>query len=208
MLRILVDTCVWQHWFTLKINPTRLSATLRVHSESFNAIYQLIATSSSAEFLFNALVVHELGAKHEDDFAKYVAPVSKKIPIPLSRTDGLYKCDGSILSGGRTGGSLNAFLNADGYSQEEMIQNSAGSLSGEQKLYETKPRKRELDVEHMESALEANADIFLTNDERTIIERLQRLGRRYPDNHPINMILAITSTPTSALPKIQEIIRG
>ncbi len=206
MLRILVDTCVWQHWFTLKVAPDRLSAALREHSQSFDAIYQLVATSPSAEFLFNSLVVHELGDRYQADFARYVLPVSKKIPIPLSRTDGLHRYDGSILYGGRMGGSLTAFLNADGYQQDLMVRKAAVELHDGQRLYKTKPRKRELDVEHMESALEANADIFLTNDKSTIIERLQRLGQHHPENHPINMMLLITKTPTSALRYIKELI--
>lgn len=204
MMRILVDTCVWQHWFTLKTAPDRLTAALQEHSQSFDAIYQLVAASPSAEFLFNSLVEHELSDKYQLDFVRYVHPVSKKVPIPLSRLDGLHRYDGSILSGGRMGGSLIAFLNADGYQQDLMIKNAAAELSDGQSLYKTKPRKRELDVEHMESALEANADLFLTNDESTIIERLQRLGQRHPENHPINMMLLITKTPTSALHYIKE----
>ncbi|MGB3517317.1 MAG: hypothetical protein WBA43_12740 [Elainellaceae cyanobacterium] len=177
---------------------------LREHSQSFDVIYQLVATSPSAEFLFNSLVVHELGDRYQADFARYVLPVSKKVPIPLSRTDGLHRYDGSILCGGRMGGSLTVFLNADGYRQDLMVRNAAAELRDGQRLYETKPRKRELDVEHMESALEANADIFLTNDESTIIKRLQRLGQHHPENHPINMMLLIAKTPTSALRYIKE----
>lgn len=204
MLRILVDTCVWRHWFTLKVAPDRLSAALREHSQSFDAIYQLVATSPSAEFLFNSLVVHELGDRYQADFARYVLPVSKKVPIPLSRTDGLHRCDGSILCGGRMDVFLTAFLNADGYQQDRMVENAAAELRNGQRLYKTKPRKREFDVEHMGSALEANADIFLTNDESTIIKRLQRLGQHHPEDHPINMMLLITKTPTSALCYIKE----
>jgi len=204
MLRILIDTCVWRHWFSYKTSPNRLSQTLRGHSESFEEIYRIVSSSDRAEFLFNALVKYELGSKYQSEFSSYVLPVAKKIVIPLSRCDGLYHADGSILFGGRMGGSLKEFLTADGYSQDAMVSAAAAALSEGKRLFETKPRKRELDVEHMESALEATADLFITNDESTVIRKLESMSSRYALNHPINMILSITRTPTSALDYIQE----
>jgi hypothetical protein len=85
-----------------------------------------------------------------------------------------------------------------------MVSAAAAALSEGKRLFETKPRKRELDVEHMESALEATADLFITNDESTVIRKLESMSSRYALNHPINMILSITRTPTSALDYIQE----
>jgi len=204
MLRILIDTCVWRHWFSFKASPSCLSPALRAHSESFDMIYRLVSSSDRAEFLFNALVKHELGDKYNSEFYNYIHPIAKKIVIPLTRFDGLYCLDGSILCGGRMGGSLNEFLTADGYPQDVMVKEAAAALSDGEKLYETKPRKRELDVEHMESALETEADLFITNDESTIIRRLEAMSSRYDIDHPIHMILSITKTPTSALPYVQE----
>ena len=102
------------------------------------------------------------------------------------------------------GGCLRDFLNDDGYDQEYMVSMAVDKLKVGEKLYETSARKRELDVEHMESALEAGADLFITNDEHTIIRRLESMSNRYDSNHPINVILSITRTPTSALPCVKE----
>jgi hypothetical protein len=204
MLRMLIDTCVWRHWFSFKVSPTRLSPTLRTHSENFDMIYRLVSSSDRAEFLFNALVTHELGEKYQLEFSEHILPVAKKIVIPLTRFDGLYSADGSVLCGGRMGGSLKAFLTSDGYPQDIKITEAAAALADGERLYETKPRKRELDIEHMESALEASADLFITSDESTIIRRLESMSGRYDLGHPINKILSITKTPTSALPYIQE----
>lgn len=204
MLKILVDTCVWRHWFTFKKSPDKLSLALRAHTESFETLYQIVTLSKDLELLFNALVEHELGTKFHSEFVDYVLPVAKKIVIPLSRCDGLYFHDGSILLGGTMGGSLKSFLAANGYQQEIKVSEAAKNLKESEKLYDTKPRKREMDVEHMESALEANADLFITSDERTIINPLKQMSSGYASNHPINKIYAITKTPTSALSYIKE----
>jgi hypothetical protein len=182
------------------MDPARLSDPLREHSESFTSIYGLVTSSSGkTEFLFNALVQYELGEKYQNEFNNHVLPFAKKVPIPLSRLDGLYPYDGSILHGGKMGGSLNEFLKADGYPQEENIIRSAAELGGNEKLFEKSPRKREFDVEHMESALEAEAGLFLTNDERTILKRLRNLSESYKPSHAINAIHSIARTPTAAL---------
>jgi len=205
MLRIFVDTCVWRHWFTFNMDSARLSDPLREHSESFTSIYRLVTSSSGkAEFLFNALVQYELGEKYQNEFNNHVLPFAKKVPIPLSRCDGLYLYDGSILHGGKMGGSLNELLTADGYPQEENIMRSAAELGENEKLFEKSPRKREFDVEHMESALEAEADLFLTNDEKTILKRLRNLSECYKPSHAINAIHSIARTPTEALLCVQK----
>lgn len=204
MLRILIDTCVWWHWFTFKTAPDRLNAINQAHSKSFDTLYKLVSSSNSAELLFNALVKYELGDRYQSEFQEYVLPVARKIVIPLSRCDGIYCLDGSILHGGKMGGSLNSFLVADGYQQDAMVAKAAAELKADEKLYETRPRKRELDVEHMESALEARADLFVTNDETTIIRRLESMSHRFDSNHPINQVRSITKTPTDALLYMQE----
>lgn len=208
VLRILIDTCVWQHWFTFKREPETLSQKHRAYSENFDIIYRKANSSNAIELLYNALVVHELGIRYSAEFSEYVLPIAKKIVIPLTRCDGLYIHDGSILHGGLMGGSLKDFLTADGYPQEEKIQEEAKKLQAGAKLYKTNPRKRELDVEHMESALEAKADLFITNDEKTIIKRLEKMSARYDSGHPINLIYSITKTPTTALPDITRYLKS
>jgi len=181
----------------------KLSPKHRAYSESFELIYQKSFSSDFIELLYNALVKHELGLKYCSEFSEYVLPMAKKIVIPLSRCDGLYSLDGSILHGGIMGGSLKDFLTMDGYLHEEKINEQAKMLQPKAKLYETKPRKHEMDVEHMESALEANADLFITNDEK-IIKRLEKMSVNYDSKHPINTIYSKTKNPTSALQYIVE----
>ena len=207
MLKMLVDTCTWQHWFSSKKNLNRLTSDLVTQCESFDEIYNIVSLSSNAKFLYNALVRHELGTKYQTEFEQYILPVAAKIPIPLSRFDGLYLFDGSILMGGRMGGSLREFLTFDGYPQDQKIIDAASKLRNGESLYETKPRKRELDVEHMESALEVEADIFITNDESTIIKRLEIMSEHFDKEHAINKILSITKTPQNALPLLKKLLQ-
>lgn len=203
MVRIFVDTCVWRHWFTFREDPDKLSKAIRDHSQNFDFIYRAALSSGNVELLFSSLVEHELGG-YKKEFSGYIIPVARRVAVPFSRFDGLYSADGSVLHGGRMGGKLRCFLEADGYPQDAKVSEAAAGLNDGARLYETKPRRRELDVEHMESALEVMADMFITNDEKTIIEPLARIGGRYSLDHPINLIRSITRTPTSALPSLQN----
>ncbi len=207
MLQTLIDTCVWRHWFTFKQSPDKLSPTLLAHSENFQTIYQIASSSTQVELLYNALVEYELGDRYCTELSRYVLPIARKIVIPLSRRDGLYRRDGSILRRGLMDAELRPYLTADGYDQEAMIAKAAQSLQADEKLYDTSPRKRELDIEHMESALEARADLFITND-KIIIDRLSKMSSRYDSSNPINMICSITRAPTSALPQVKSYIEA
>jgi hypothetical protein len=210
MLNILIDTNVWRNWFTLKVAPDRLQnhPNLLVDSRSFDEIYSLATSSLDVTFLFNYLVPRELGDNRKSEVSEYVLPVAKKIPIPLTRADGGYCDDGSVLHGGRMGGCLKVYLEFEGYQQEAEIMRAATAL-GDKPLYEENPRKREFDVEHMESALEAEADLFVTSDYKIIdtLDRLKRHLERFKDGHdaldPVNRIWEITKTPTDALPLIK-----
>ena len=200
MFRIFVDTCVWRHWFTYRSGggsdmPTRLSQ----HCDHFQIIYdRVVAVPTHARFLYNQLVKDELGNSFEDDFVAKVLPVSEKIPIPLTRFDGAYRYGDSILHGGELGGTLRALLSMYGYPHEEALKQAADALTEGKFLYETTARKKEFDIEHMESALEARAHLFLTDDESTILKRLRDASPKYHEAHPINAICRIAMTPTEA----------
>lgn len=206
MFRILVDTCVWRHWFTLMSAPEKLTPELYAQAKSFDHIYRMVADSSEAEFLFNSLVAHELGPRYRAEVDAYIVSVARKVQVPLSRYDGLHLTDGSLCYGGRFGGALRALLNTDGYQQDAMVAKAASELEAGNKLYNCAPRKREIDVEHMECALESGANLFVTDDERTIISRLERLGKTLDPEHIINVVRSITRTPEAALPIVSNLL--
>lgn len=204
MLNIFVDTCVWRHWFTSIAKKTAHNQILQ-HCVSFGNIYELVrATPEQARFLYNRRIEDELGERFKNNFIDMAFPLSTKIPIPLTRHDGAYCYDGSILHGGRMGGTLRDLLTLDGYQHESELKYKAETLQKGKSLYDTSPRKKEFDVEHMESALEAEADFFLTNDEKSILARLQRASTKFETTHPIGLIYKIAMTPTVALPHVQE----
>jgi hypothetical protein len=67
-------------------------------------------------------------------------------------------------------------------------------------FYDTQPRKEEYDVEHLESALEANADFFLTDDD-VLIGRVKRAAERYR-NFAYQRANEICMHPVEALPRL------
>lgn len=211
MFSAFIDTCVWQHWFTFRSKPENLHGKeeIRKHSESFDQIYQLVKSSpEQAQFLFNCKIMNELNETGRAEFERLVMPFSKKVPIPLSRFDGAYLADGSILSGGRMGGTLKELLDADGQDHEQKLKDAAVSLSAHESLFKKNPRKKEFDIEHMESALEACADVFLTNDEKTILNPLRRIAAQKAPDHPIHLMCSIAKTPTDALDDFRQRFGG
>lgn len=199
MLTIFIDTCVWWNWFTYCAGA-QIDERIAEHCKNFDEIYRLVQSRpDKARFLYNKKIENELGERFKSEFTQKILPVSNKIPIPLTRLDGAYCCDGSIIFGGRMGGSLRGLLTFDGYDQEIEVAKAASNLKSGEKLYDQKSRRREFDIEHMESALEANAHLFLTNDERTILELLQRAAEKHEVTHPICVMHTIAKTPTAAL---------
>lgn len=207
MLKLFIDTCVWRHWFSEQEgNP--VGAEIQRQNQCFEEIYGLVnASSGQARFLYNQRIVDELGPRFNDAFAQKALPVSTKIPIPLTRRDGAYKADGSILCGGKMGGSLRSLLTFEGYDQHNRVQEAVQSLGPGEKLYETFPRIREFDIEHMESALEAGADFFVTNDRKSILLLLERAVKRFEESEPIQHIKRIALTPEDVLPIVQNFLK-
>jgi len=205
MLEIFVDTCVWHHWFTFISGVPLRQERIHQHCESFQQIYDLVSSAPTrARFLHNKRIEDELGERFKKEFVERALPFSRKIPIPLTRYDGAYCYDGSILHGGRMGGTLRNLLTIQGYPHDAALEHAAETLEDGAFLYNTKPRKKEFDIEHLESALEASASLVITNDEKTIIALLQDASSKYELSHPINLICKITKTPTSALSYVRR----
>lgn len=196
-MRIFVDTCVWRHWLTKdRIEVERL----KENALAFDQVYQkVLEPGSNSKFLYNAKILNELGERFSTEIQNKILPYAERIPVPLSRADGAYKADGSLKCGGSMGGSLREILNRSGYNHEENLQKAVANLKPGEKLFEKKPRKREFDVEHMESALEANADLFITDDEKTILLPLKEISMGCEENSAIKRIFEISVTPIEAL---------
>lgn len=205
-MKIFVDTCVWRYWLTLQ-NSRPIDGPLKESAIAFNKIYREISSHPDKHsFLYNTRIEDEL----PDDYLRNLPICFKKIitkrfvqkiPIPLSRADGTYKYDGSILCGGKLGGFLREILSMDGYDHETALKNAKPNLKLENPAH-TNPRKNEFDVEHLESALEANADLFITADQ-ALINRLRHALQLHPENSIIEMANKICGTPFQALIRLE-----
>lgn len=196
---IFVDTCVWRHWFCYLHKPSELSPEFKAESEAFQQIYDLRLNNDSIQFVFNQKIQDELGSNFVLDFEERVLPFAKKVPIPFTRLDGTYKLDGSFLVGGNFGGKLRDLLTLQGYNHPDKLKEAANSLALGDYLYKTKPRKKEFDIEHMESALECNAELFITSDKKTILNPLQQAAKSYPNQYLITHMHSIAKLPSQAL---------
>jgi hypothetical protein len=137
-------------------------------------------------------------------FAEMIVPLADKVPIPLSRLDGAYPSDGSTLFGGVMGGSLDDFLELDGRCNREHLHAAAAGLEPCHFLYDTAPRKKEFELEHIESALEAGADLFVTTDDKSILEPLDRQQQEFDRGHSIRLLHTIAVTPRNALIRLSN----
>jgi hypothetical protein len=204
MLKIFVDTSVWRHWFTFVAGKSS-TPKLEQHSANFQKIYDLVCNApTKGHFLHSKCVENELGKKFEKQFTGKVLPFSEEILIPLTRLDGTYSLDGSILLGGKIGGMLRNLSSVDGYDIEANLKLVIEKIKTDKSSYK-KVRKKEFDIEHMEAALEAEADLFITDDEISIA-LLKRASSRFNSNHPINLIYKIAKTPTLALPHLEDLL--
>jgi len=84
------------------------------------------------------------------------------------------------------------------------IPNSELESPAHTKPRHTKPRKKEFDVEHLESALEGDADLFITTDQ-PLISRLNRALILLMDNSAVTRINEICVTPAQALTRLRLI---
>lgn len=156
-----------------------------------------------ATFLHSELVLRELGPRRSQMFWKTGMPRSTKVTIPQTRSDGSYCYDGSIKHGGRMGGKLRSLLALDGYQHDNRLTQAAATLATDQYLYELPVPKREFDIEHMEAALEADADLFVTVDRSTILNRYRAVREQFQSNEVITRAIDFSVTPGEALERIK-----
>ncbi|OYT78220.1 hypothetical protein [Pseudomonas sp. PGPPP2] len=198
MTGILVDTSTWWHWFSLLAGRSFGNSKQEAEATAFGHLYdRLTQCQHSHPFLYNARVLLELPEDLRIEFDRLVKPYARLIPIPLSRTDGAYQFDGSILMGGRMGGSLSCLLNMDGYAHEEKLLEAANS-GKHRNLYDAKERRREFDIEHLESALEAGASHFVTTDSIRI-QTIVKAASLWPESKPVADAARICCLPSTAL---------
>lgn len=206
---IFVDTCIWRYWLTLKNGRPFDNRDIEKHATDFDKIYKIVSTGSVPHvFLYNARIEGELPDCYLNELPMSFSKTKenaflKKIPIPLSRADGTYQCDGSLLRGGRFGGTLICMLSLDGHDHEKALHTAIPNIKLENTAH-TNPRKMEFDVEHLESALEANADLFITAD-RPLINRLSRAVKSLPDNAAVINANEICVTPSQALDRLKRV---
>ena len=203
MIKILVDTSVWRHWFALKDKKTFPSPDIEEDAKAFSKIYDMVSSlPQKFLFIYNARVEDELYKyKYQICFQKIKSSnYIKKVSIPLSRVDGSYKCNGSMLAGGDFGGSLRDILSMYGYDHDAAFRNAKLNINRKNSAH-TNPRKKEFDIEHLESALEAKSDLFLTSDYK-LIRRLNEAARYYPENKEIIFAKKICLRPVDALLKL------
>lgn len=207
-MKLFVDTCVWRHWLTFKNNKAFEKRALENGAKEFDRIYDIVSSEPLKHiFLYNARIEGEL-----TEYYLTGLPISfslikgsaylERIPIPLSRADGTYKCDGSLLCGGRFGGALRDMLSIDGYDHERALQKAVPNHKLGNPAH-TKPRKKEFDIEHLESALEAAAALFITADQH-LLDRLSRALELLPENSAVTRANEICVTPNQALSRINE----
>jgi len=208
-MRLFVDTCVWRHWLTLKNNRPFENDVLENFAKEFDRIYERVSDDPLKHvFLYNARIEGELPDHYLSELPMSFSKIKvnscfRKTAIPLSRADGTYKADGSLLAGGRFGGALRDILSIGGYDHERALQAAVPNSRRENPAH-TEPRKKEFDVEHLESALEGDADLFITTDQ-PLIDRLSRALGMLTDNSAVKRANEICVTPSQALCRLQLI---
>lgn len=206
-MRLFVDTCVWWHWLTLK-SSRPLQSYILEHARDFDQIYEIVSSGALEHvFLYDARIEGELPDCYLKDLPVSFSNIKEnsyfeKTPIPLSRADGTYKYDGSLLCGGRFGGTLRDLLSIDGLDHERALKFAIPKSKLENPAH-TEPRKREFDLEHLESALEADADLFITTDQ-PLINCLNRALGLLTDNSAVKKANEICVTPNQALSRLNH----
>jgi len=201
MIKIFVDTCVWRHWFTFKAKKTLKNPELKKNAEAFDKIYELVISNPlNFVFIYNACIQNEL-KQYSNEFAKLTQLKNfNNISIPLSRADGTHLADGSVLAGGNFGGTVRKILSLYGHDHEKAIQKTPPDMKNVNFAH-NKPRKKEFDIEHLESALEANADIFITTDQK-LIDRLDLAKEKYSASEEVAFARKICFLPVDAISEL------
>ncbi len=100
------------------------------------------------------------------------------------------------------GGKLRPLLALDGNDQDAQVAQAAATLTQDQHLYELPARRKEFDIEHLEVALEADADLFVTVDRSTIISRYRAVRELFSGDPVTTRSIDFSVTPGEALEQI------
>jgi len=198
MLKIFVDTCVWRYWLSWLGGRISDASPHYADATSFDDVVAAIkAGNVQAQLLYDERVMLELGEVLAAEVRNRTGTHSTRVPIPLTRADGSFKYDGSVLCGGIYGGTLEVLLTSNGVDHERLIREAAArAQSAGTFLYDERIRRKEFDVEHLEASLEAYADYFVTADARTIILPLQQLAELLPNEQALQTAARSLRRPT------------
>jgi len=207
MVKIFVDTCVWRHWFSFKHYGSIENHFFNENAKAFDKIYKKVFSSPDKFlFLYNSRIEGELPDKYLFELPFCFQQIKdkgfmKKIPVPLSRADGTYRADGSVLACGDYGGTIIKILSIGGNNHLENMSKAKPNFKKENPAH-TKHRKKEFDIEHLESALHACANMFFTDDTK-LINRLDSAKKVYPEDKEIDWARKISFYPVEALSKFK-----
>lgn len=204
-VRLYVDTVVWWKWLAHRTGQQSKAFT---DSELADVVATQTlfeagrADPKRVQLLYSALNVLELRRTLRTPFREVVVPHAQQVPIPLTRTDGLYFSDGSVLCGGTFGGSLRSLLDLSGGDHEQLLHKVALGLGPGELLYEQGVRRKEFDIEHLEASLEAQATLFVTSDRSTIVRPFRGARRRFSDGSPEACAIDMIVTPPEAVGRL------
>ena len=197
-VKVLVDTSAIWDALRFRFEPDRIRVQDRL--DDAKAFWRLL-DESGVKIYYNSLADHWLSSKFPvpvlwDDIRKYLTKAS----VPLSKADGHYKPDGSLKAGGRFGGSLRILLAPD---HEDKLREAARIFENTMidAAYRSE-RGKEFDYEHVETALELEADFFITTDYK-LLRRLKNVPRLHLRISEIQRAIQITSRPIDALRSIR-----
>nr|WP_293596039.1 hypothetical protein [Polaromonas sp. 39-63-25] len=89
------------------------------------------------------------------------------------------------------------------YQHDDRLAQAKATLSPDLHLFELLARKREFDVEHMEAALEADAELFVTVDRSTILHRYRAVREQFRRDAVITRAIDLSVTPGEALGRVK-----
>lgn len=213
MIKVAIDTGAVRDAIHWKTNQTEFISGIEKDKKiserlsSAEDFWELI-DQEGLLFMYTSLVDHNVGKMRGSQAKGFWGklkghPSFEEIPIPLSRADGIHKADGSLLYGGTCGGSLAELLPDD---HEQKYQNYPTRISSEPDHFEKEKlkkkyleeRHKEFDLEHLEAALEAEADYFITSDFK-LLERLESVSPELREKEKIKKACEIACTASEAL---------
>jgi hypothetical protein len=196
VIKVLADTSAIWDALRFQSGPDKMEDHDR--SDDAKAFWQLLGESTVTVY-YNSLADHSLSGVFPDLW-KETRQRLMKAPVPLSRADGYYQADGSLKYGGRFGGTLRILLVADHKAKlETAVQQFKDTR--DDSGYKAQ-RGKEFDYEHLETALELEAEFFITTDYR-LLRRLKTVSRAQRCLAEVQRVIQIVSRPVDALRSIR-----